>query len=166
LIFDEVKGGFFSDGIADCHVWRRLWKEMGRFWGLSRHLRSVLTEPIGLLRGILSRTPGVQLLPEAGAQRTLEVVSCTPWLEPLHFGRLNRSTQDWHSRVPQGRVSLGPGRVECTNVMWTDLVEKFLEQNRVPLERRARSHTILVLRYFNTRPPRANSLKMSLTIVR
>jgi hypothetical protein len=32
LIFDEVKGGFLRDGIADCHVWRRLWKEMGRFW--------------------------------------------------------------------------------------------------------------------------------------
>ena len=34
---------------------------------------------------------------------------------------LNRSTQDWHSRVPSGQVSLGRGRLECTNVMWTDL---------------------------------------------
>src|SRR5262245_5348283 len=34
---------------------------------------------------------------------------------------LNRSTQDRHSRVPQGPTCLGRERLECANVMWTDL---------------------------------------------
>jgi hypothetical protein len=33
LIFDGVKGVFLRDGIADGHVWRHLWKEMGVFGG-------------------------------------------------------------------------------------------------------------------------------------
>jgi hypothetical protein len=45
--FRWSKRRFRSDDIPDGHVWRRPWKERGVCGGLSRRLRSVLTEQIG-----------------------------------------------------------------------------------------------------------------------
>jgi hypothetical protein len=59
-----------------------------------------------------------------------------------------------------------PYPIRTVAFLFSGLIKKLLEQNRVPLKWRARSHTIFVRRYFNIVPLYSDRLKVSLTIVR